>query len=799
MNSVDCSHSKLPRRNKLGLALAGGGFRASLFHLGVLHRMAELDLLRSVEVLSTVSGGSIIGALYILLLKKRLDKKTTLTRDEYVNLIEELDRILVKGIKKNLRTRLFMNPLGLLRVLVTNDTLGRRMARIYERYLYQGIVEEIRPTPWWSRIWRPGRIRLRETVISPGGNPIEGGIESYNCKAVQQRGSAVTNLILNSTSLNSGVPFRFTSVEIGDSRLGFFRHSEIKDLLERKKLLFTMKLSELRAALNNPGASSVKIRSAEYDSRTVSLAYWWRMKKNQPGAHLASPARWEALFAVDKFPGRMLDAEFGQLRRMKLPAWYLRRGTTFTPPVSGGQTADEHLEQFWRGFEQIYEEQAQTLENAIKNDQTLRDLLLDFVLEFYYLRSAEVMSFQVQQHWNKLRLGEAVGASACFPPVFPPFIMLDFYDDWHVSRLGLTDGGVYDNVGLSALFEERCNYVIASDTGGLFDVNAQSSTGRMGMSGRIVSILMDDVAGSQREVIKERRNAAIRVENIARTTTDQKDLLTNDDLKGLSFFHIKSPTVDGPGLELNLDRRLLASLRTDLDGFGDVEIAALVNHGYDAADRYLRQYFTDSPYADKSKWTPAQKEPKPIFRSDDEVKKILRAGKSRFFRALKLFAPLSIVFSLAVVIAVIWRTRSLRLSFQDAISYLVTQGLNWMDANVPLVGAGWTKYRLSVGSVICVAAVAAALVKILPAEFRDRLKNQYLPLYNRLSTVYKWIRSLALNVFWFVGYLPLVVAVVASSLAWVSHLFYYLPFQQKTKNPVKKEIGKSMVSPADNG
>ena len=43
-------------RAKLGLALAGGGFRASLFHLGVLRRMAELDLLRHVQVLSAVSG-----------------------------------------------------------------------------------------------------------------------------------------------------------------------------------------------------------------------------------------------------------------------------------------------------------------------------------------------------------------------------------------------------------------------------------------------------------------------------------------------------------------------------------------------------------------------------------------------------------------------------------------------------------------------------------------------------------------------------------------------------------------------
>ena len=36
---------------KVGLALSGGGFRASLFHIGVLARLAELDVLRQVEVL----------------------------------------------------------------------------------------------------------------------------------------------------------------------------------------------------------------------------------------------------------------------------------------------------------------------------------------------------------------------------------------------------------------------------------------------------------------------------------------------------------------------------------------------------------------------------------------------------------------------------------------------------------------------------------------------------------------------------------------------------------------------------
>ena len=41
-------------RGRVGLALSGGGFRASLYHIGVLAKLAELDVLRHVEVLSCV-------------------------------------------------------------------------------------------------------------------------------------------------------------------------------------------------------------------------------------------------------------------------------------------------------------------------------------------------------------------------------------------------------------------------------------------------------------------------------------------------------------------------------------------------------------------------------------------------------------------------------------------------------------------------------------------------------------------------------------------------------------------------
>src|ERR1700722_1320636 len=48
----------------LGLALSGGGARAIAFHLGCLRALNRLGILDRVAVLSTVSGGSVIGAYF---------------------------------------------------------------------------------------------------------------------------------------------------------------------------------------------------------------------------------------------------------------------------------------------------------------------------------------------------------------------------------------------------------------------------------------------------------------------------------------------------------------------------------------------------------------------------------------------------------------------------------------------------------------------------------------------------------------------------------------------------------------
>ncbi|WP_055436797.1 patatin-like phospholipase family protein [Lacinutrix algicola] len=54
----------MKNNKKIGLSLSGGGYRATIYHLGTLKKLKELEILDTVDVISTNSGGSITGATY---------------------------------------------------------------------------------------------------------------------------------------------------------------------------------------------------------------------------------------------------------------------------------------------------------------------------------------------------------------------------------------------------------------------------------------------------------------------------------------------------------------------------------------------------------------------------------------------------------------------------------------------------------------------------------------------------------------------------------------------------------------
>src|SRR5262249_26027622 len=143
---------------KLGLALSGGGFRASLFHIGVLARLGELDLLRHVHVLSCVSGGSILGAYYYLEVRKLLQEKgEAATAEEYIDIVRRMAGDFLAGVQQNIRMRMIGSIKANLR-MIFSGTYSRtlRLGELYESELYARVERERRP--------------LKDLRIAPGGD-----------------------------------------------------------------------------------------------------------------------------------------------------------------------------------------------------------------------------------------------------------------------------------------------------------------------------------------------------------------------------------------------------------------------------------------------------------------------------------------------------------------------------------------------------------------------------------------------------------------------------------------------------
>ncbi len=194
------------QRDKTGLALSGGGLRASLFHIGVLGRLAELDLLRHVDVISTVSGGSIIGTYYYLKVKELLEGRRSdrlqPCQAAYIQLVQEIEMDFLRAVQKNLRIRAFLDWRKNACMFRDGYSSTDRMAELYTDLFY---------TPAWGATG----IFLKDLPIKPIAFPVSAdGIPPK-----------IPTLILNATALNTGNLWQFTGAFVGEEMAGYNRHA----------------------------------------------------------------------------------------------------------------------------------------------------------------------------------------------------------------------------------------------------------------------------------------------------------------------------------------------------------------------------------------------------------------------------------------------------------------------------------------------------------------------------------------------------------------------------------------------
>lgn len=758
---------------RLGLALSGGGFRAALFHLGVLHRLAELGLLRRVRVLSTVSGGSVLAGLYYLRLKRALESAPQV---DYVGLMREVSRELRDGIAANLRNRLFLNPWRNLAIICLGESLGRRMAGLYTRFIYGRVLREAFPDELeWQRSGVPlmnARVDLRATADVRFGagadQQLTASIEGFNARSPD----VVPKLVLNATSLNTGSEFRFEIAELGDPALGFLRFDEIelvnayRALLRRTGLLYKPRnrrpafgFGRVAPKVDRFPQASVDDRLVERELTGAHLAWWsYAVYADDLVARGRDPDPPERVLPLDGLPLsvrillesrqdvlRVYSARPGHLRRAKMAAWNLLSSVSEQAP--DGRPREDHAREFWSAVRDIDVLLAERLSARMREAQALEAQLWTFFYQVYFFRTASTFDTD-RERLKRLTLSDAVAASANFPPIFPPFEIRGVFDAAQMQRLALTDGGVYDNQGITALLDDGCTHIIASDAGGLPEYETAPARGRAGMMLRIVDVLMVN--------LREWQLRHLRNEVLSSGLADQlsaEALRGRSGVRSVAFFHMTSDPHDAlpPGaapLPPHAAAPDVARIRTDLDLFNDAESEALIYQGYQLADRFVRTHLSgfgleDGPAPDAgiALGTPS------YDHRAKTTRPVLEAAAQRFFRLFRLSPALKWIAVGFLVAAAAWLlcTHSL-----EGIAAAVGRGV-WDYLRSPLFSPG-----MPAAEVFERPGFGVFLLGVLVACCF-------------LATRYEKLRLLPRNLLWLFGLLPLALALLLAALSFVMH------------------------------
>lgn len=193
---------------------------------------------------------------------------------------------------------------------------------------------------------------------------------------------------------------------------------------------------------------------------------------------------------------------------------------------------------------------------------------------------------------ESLPLATAMAASAAFPPLFPPLQLSRSELNASVQEFPyeceyLTDGGVFDNIGIRHAFRATGDYpeiatVISSDASGAFDWDtAATFSVVVPRTIRTTDILMKRVAELEDEHVKLR--AAQSPFHVV--SVDIADVIDRK--------------VDPKALPTSV-QRALKNLRTDFDRFSSGEVECLRRHGYTVAKKALAvvQQPSDQPRSD---------------------------------------------------------------------------------------------------------------------------------------------------------------------------------------------------------
>ena len=186
------------KQREVGLALSGGGSRAIAFHLGCLRALNDLGLLNRLQVISSVSGGSVISAMYAY------------SNDSFA----EFDARVVKLLRRGLTG-------GILREALRPSSIGKTVLSLAATIAVSGfrMLFRIVPSLLTPKALGPGKPPPFRTFSR--SEAFRGALQSVIPDTLMRdvaRDSLA--IVVNATELRTASAFRFGSRQSGCWRFG---------------------------------------------------------------------------------------------------------------------------------------------------------------------------------------------------------------------------------------------------------------------------------------------------------------------------------------------------------------------------------------------------------------------------------------------------------------------------------------------------------------------------------------------------------------------------------------------------
>jgi NTE family protein len=217
------------------------------------------------------------------------------------------------------------------------------------------------------------------------------------------------------------------------------------------------------------------------------------------------------------------------------------------------------------------------------------------------IQKSAISDYKIGKYPNPdIPMAKVVGISSAFPPLFSPVTLktdpnqwvktkgADYFDDVQLrKKMILTDGGLYDNLGLEAIWKGKGKYthILVCDAGAPFTVNHKIRTNWAGQLLRMTDLMTD-----QQRALRKRELVANYLD---------VDAEGNHTVYGGTYFGISSPINDyklDDAMTVDSEStRSLRNIRTRLNAFSDEEQGHLINWGYALADAAIRKWAKELP------------------------------------------------------------------------------------------------------------------------------------------------------------------------------------------------------------